>query len=149
MRIGELGWRIRELVWRILEGAREFIREKAPEFLQARRRRVLLSLGAAVLALILVFTAVVLGQNHIRAVRSRAAAGELSDSFRSLTIAPGDLFLPGEPDVLPEFIPERPPRDTWTEADAGPYWTDPLEGKEQVWRDRLGAVIDDLMEGVP
>jgi hypothetical protein len=128
------------------EWVREFVQRA---LVRAPRRVVVLVLGGAALVLILALVAALLIQNHIRRVQSQAAAMELSNSFKPLAISPEDLFLPEEPDVLPDFIPERPPRDTWTSADAQPYWTDPLEGKEQLWRNRLGAVIDDLMEGVP
>jgi hypothetical protein len=110
---------------------------------------LVLGLGGAALVLMLGFVAAALIQNHIEQVKSQAAARELSDSFKPLAIAPEDFFLPEEPDSLPEFIPERPPRDIWTAEDARVYWTDPLKGNEKLWRDRFDAVIDDLMEGVP
>jgi hypothetical protein len=95
------------------------------------------------------FVAVVLMQNHSARVKSQAAARELADSFKALAIPPEDFFLPEEPDSLPEFIPERPPREVWTADDARLYWTDPLAGNETLWRDRYNALLDDLMEGVP
>jgi hypothetical protein len=66
-----------------------------------------------------------------------------------MPIAPEDFFLPEEPDALPEFIPARQRRPAWTAADAAEYWTDPLEGKEALWRDRFGAAVEDLLEAVP
>jgi hypothetical protein len=134
---------IGDLIWKIRGWVREFFRSRTP------RRVVVLGLGGAALVLMLAFVAVVLIQNHIGHVKSRAAAKALADSFKPLAIAPEDFFLPEEPDLLPEFIPERPPRDTWTADDARLYWTDPLAGKEELWRDRFDTVIDDLMEGVP
>jgi hypothetical protein len=109
---------------------------------------VAVGLGAA-LVLILGFVTGLLIQNHIGRVKSQAAAKELADSFKPLAISPEDFFLPEEPDLLPEFIPERPPRSSWTAGDARLYWTDPLEGNEKLWRDRYNALLDDLMEGVP
>ncbi|MFP3040232.1 hypothetical protein LQZ19_00270 [Treponema primitia] len=140
---------IGDLIWHFTTTVRKFIRETAPEFFQTRRRIVLLGIGGAVLVLILAFVAVLMVQGHIRTVKSRAAAKELADSFKPLAISPEDFFLPEEPDALPEFIPERLPRDTWTVDDARPYWTDPLEGNTRLWRDRFKAEIDTLMEGVP
>ncbi|GHV72891.1 hypothetical protein AGMMS49940_01930 [Spirochaetia bacterium] len=119
------------------------IRDRIP------RRMVVLGLGGAALVLMLGFVAIALIQNHSGQVKSQAAARELADSFKPLTIASEDFFLPEEPDSLPEFIPERPLRSAWTVEDARLYWTDPLAGNEKLWRDRFGAVIDDLMEGVP
>ncbi|MDR1596762.1 MAG: hypothetical protein LBR99_03555 [Treponema sp.] len=140
---------IRDLIWKIREWLGKLIREKAPEFFQPRNRILLLSLGGLALALILGFAAVFIIQTYARAVRSRAAVGELADSFKPLAIPPEDFFLPEEPDFLPEFLPERFPRDTWTIDDARPYWTDPLEGNPRLWRDRFGSGIDDLLEVVP
>jgi hypothetical protein len=137
------------LIWKIRDWARKHIREKASEFFQTRSRIVLLSLGGLALVLILGFAAVFMIQNHVRTVRSRAAAGELADSFKPLAIPPEDFFLPEEPDFLPAFLPERFPRDTWSMDDVRPYWTDPLEGNARLWRDRFGSAVDDLLEGVP
>ncbi|GHV78344.1 hypothetical protein AGMMS49944_01350 [Spirochaetia bacterium] len=108
-----------------------------------------MGLGGAALVLLLGFAAAALVQNHNGRVKAQAAARELADSFKPLAIAPEDFFLPEEPDSLPEFIPERPPRTVWTVDDARLYWTDPLAGNEKLWRDRFDTVIDDLMEGVP
>ncbi|MDR3167357.1 MAG: hypothetical protein LBT93_05390 [Treponema sp.] len=141
--------RIGDLIWEIREWVRKLIREKAPEFFQTRRSIVLLSLGGLALVLILGFLAAFMIQNHARTVRTRAAARELVDSFKPLTIPPEDFFLPEEPDLLPEFLPERFPRDIWTADDARPYWTDPLEGNARLWRDRFGSAVDDLLEGIP
>jgi hypothetical protein len=101
------------------------------------------------LVLILAFIVTALVQSGIRKRSAQAAARELADSFKPLAIAPEDFFLPEEPDLLPEFIPQRPQRDSWTAADAAPYWTDPLEGNEKRWRNRGSAVIDNLMETIP
>jgi hypothetical protein len=137
---------IGELIRQTWERARKFIQRT---LVRIPRRTVLLGIGGAALVLILAFVAIVLIQKHTSLVKSRAAAKELADSFKPLAISPEDFFLPEEPDVLPEFIPGRPQRDTWTAEDARLYWTDPLAGNEKLWRDRFGAVIDDLMEGVP
>jgi hypothetical protein len=140
---------IGDLIWKIREWVRKLIREKAPEFFKTRGSIVLLSLGGLALVLILGFVAGFMIQNHVRTVQSRAAAGELADSFKPQAIPSEDFFLPEEPDLLPEFLPERPPRDIWTIDDARPYWTDPLEGNTGLWRDRFGSAIDDLLEGIP
>jgi hypothetical protein len=148
---------LRDLVWLITRKipgdiwrrAREIIQKRAPEFFQTRRRLILLGLGGAALVLVLGLIAAALVRGHARAVRARAAAEELTESFKPLPIAPEDFFLSEEPDVLPEFIPARPQREAWTAADAAEYWTDPLAGKETLWRDRLKAAVDELLEAVP
>jgi hypothetical protein len=129
--------------------ARELVLEKAPGFFKARRKLALLGLGGAALVLVLALVAVALTRGHARSVRARAAAGEVAESFQPLPVAPEDFFLPEEPDALPEFIPARPQREAWTAGDAAEYWTDPLAGKEGIWRGRLGAAVEELLEAVP
>jgi hypothetical protein len=148
---------VKDLVWlltkkiprRIGEWAREIIQEKAPVFFQTRRKTIILGLGGAALVLILVFAAMALARGRVRSVRTEVSAGELTESFKPLPIAPEDIFLPEEPDALPEFIPARPRREAWTAADAAEYWADPLAGKEALWRDRFGAAAAELLEAVP
>jgi hypothetical protein len=147
----------RDLIWlltrkiprQIWIRTREIVREKTPAFFQARRRLALLGLGGAALVLVLGFIVAALLRGHARVVRARAVAGELTESFAPLPIAPEDFFLPEEPDALPEFIPFRPRREAWTAADAAEYWTDPLEEKETLWRNRFGAMAEELLEAVP
>ena len=147
----------RDLVWlitrkipgQILSRVRKIIQEQAPAFFKTRRRLMLPVLGAAALLLALGLVVAALLRGHAEAVRARRAAEELTESFKPLPIAPEDFFLPEEPDALPEFIPARPQREAWTSADAAEYWTDPLAGKETLWRDRLGAAVDELLEAVP
>jgi hypothetical protein len=148
---------MRELVWlltkkipgQIGEGARDIIREKAPAFLRAHLRAMLLGLGGAAVVLVLGLILAALFRGNARSARAAAAAGELTELFKPLPIAPEDIFLPEEPDALPEFIPARPRREAWTAANAAEYWTDPLEGQETLWRDRLSAALEDLLEAVP
>jgi hypothetical protein len=125
------------------------MQEKVPVFFQIRRKAVILGLGGAALILILGFAAAAIARGRSRSVKAEVSAGELTESFRPLPIAPEDLFLPDEPDALPEFIPARPRRETWTAADAAEYWTDPLAGKEALWRDRFGTAAAELLETVP
>ncbi|MDR3139121.1 MAG: hypothetical protein LBT95_05545 [Treponema sp.] len=62
-------------------------------------------------------------------------------------IRPEELFLPEEPDFLPEFIPDREP-GPWTAEDARSFWTDPSKDAE-LWRRRTETVIDELLEQIP
>jgi hypothetical protein len=133
-------------IWRRI---REIVREKAPVFFQTRRKLMLLGLGGAALVVVLGLIAAALLRGHARVLRDRAVAEELTESFKPLPIAPEELFLPEEPDALPEFIPARPRREAWTAADAAEYWTDPLAGRETLWRNRFKAAVDELLEAVP
>jgi hypothetical protein len=125
------------------------IPERALEFFQTHRRIGLLYLGGSVLILVLAYAGVLLVQNHIRSSQTKAAAGELANSFKPLAIPPEELFLPREPDFLPDILLERPPREFWTAEDALPYWTDPLKDNPQVWRNRVERAVDNLMEDIP
>jgi hypothetical protein len=67
----------------------------------------------------------------------------------NLPIPAEDLFLPDEPDFVPEVLLERGRRSSWTEQDAAEYWQDPLRFGEEQWRERIEAVIDEFLERVP
>jgi hypothetical protein len=147
----------RDLIWlltrkiprQIAKWAREFVQDKAVVFFQTRRKAALLGLGGTVVLAIVGIIIAFLLQGRFRPAGDGSAAGELTDAFKPLPIAPEDLFFPEEPDALPEFIPARPQRETWTVEDAAEYWTDPRAGKEALWRDRFGAAVEELLEAVP
>jgi hypothetical protein len=147
----------RDLIWlltrkiprQISNWTREFVQDKAVVFLQTRRKAVVLGLGGAALLAVLGILIAVLMQVRFRSTGAGSAAGALTESFKPLPIAPEDLFFPEEPDALPEFIPARPQRETWTAEDAAEFWTDPLAGKEALWRDRFGAAVEELLGAVP
>jgi len=62
-------------------------------------------------------------------------------------IAQDDLFMPAEPDFLPEFLLERDPRHSWSLDDIVPYWKSPE--KTGLWQEEIKSAVDKLMEGVP
>jgi hypothetical protein len=68
---------------------------------------------------------------------------------RRETLPQDEFFLPYEPDFVPDVLLEREPKDGWTEEDARPFWTDPLDGNETLWRERIESEIDSLLEHVP
>jgi hypothetical protein len=120
-------------------------------------------LGAALLILIICLTAAVLGMNPTRNT-SGNGVGVSSGAFQpgalpspaissqaipSQVIPPEEMFLPEEPDFLPGILPEREQREFWTAGDAGAFWYNPLETGEEPWRDRIEAVVDELLERVP
>jgi hypothetical protein len=63
--------------------------------------------------------------------------------------APEDFFPADEPDYIPQVLLEREPRSSWTAEDAGSSWTNPLDQGEEVWKGRLKAAVDELLESVP
>lgn len=64
-------------------------------------------------------------------------------------IPPAEVFLPDEPDFIPGVTLDRDRRETWTAADAEPYWQDPLKKGEEEWREKIETAIDNYMERVP
>jgi hypothetical protein len=112
-------------------------------------KTLLFALCGFLLLVLLALIGVLLTMNYSNAAAERAAARELSDTFKPLTIPPEDLFLPGEPDFLPEVLLEKEKQSTWTGEDARQFWRDPLQDNPERWRERMGTVIDRLMERVP
>jgi hypothetical protein len=117
------------------------------KILQSHIRLVVVFLGALGIILCLL---VVLGVvSHGRSHPSAAPSPPLSEVFKPLTIPPEELFMPDEPDFLPEVLLEREPRESWSPDDALPFWTDPLKENRRVWQGRVEGVIDELLERVP
>jgi len=58
-----------------------------------------------------------------------------------------ELFIPDEPDFLPEFLLEREPRPSWSIEDIRPYWRRPADPAS--WQGVIRSAVDELMEGVP
>jgi hypothetical protein len=66
-----------------------------------------------------------------------------------LSLSPEDFFMPPEPDFVPPILLEREPGDGWSEEDARPFWTDPMEENAGTWRRRIKEGVDELLENVP
>jgi hypothetical protein len=122
--------------------------DRIGEFIRGRERFVCLSIGGLLLVLLIGLMVALLRMNHAHAAAA-APTRTLAESFSPLPIPPEELFLPDEPDFLPEVLPERPPREFRPAEDFLPFWTDPREKDSALWRDRVKAVIDELMERVP
>jgi hypothetical protein len=110
--------------------------------------------GAAVLvALAVVVTAVLVknGEREKNAAADLAARSPAGEGARFLgpPVPPEEWFLPDEPDFVPGVLLERERRSGWTEADAAPFWRDPLKNGEEPWRERVETAIDELLERVP
>ena len=105
-----------------------------------KRRPILFGLGIAIVFIVLAVSFLALNSGG----RNREASPEV---VSGPLIPPEDLFLPGEPDFVPKFLIERPPRSFWTLDDIGPYWKDPERTGR--WQDEISSTVDKLMEGVP
>ncbi|MDR0464766.1 MAG: hypothetical protein LBG94_06590 [Treponema sp.] len=84
---------------------------------------------------------------------SMGSGKESIPESESVTVYPSipaqELFLPDEPDFIPAVLLEREQRTVWNEQDATVYWQDPLRFGEEMWRERIEAAVDELLERVP
>ena len=119
-----------------------FRRSFGPGSVQAGKRRVMIfglgGFAALFLILIIAILALNLGKSKQSPVQNLAAGP---------AIPPDDLFIPAEPDFIPQFLPEREPRRFWSLDDIRPYWKNP--GEPELWREEIKSAVDKLMEGVP
>jgi hypothetical protein len=61
-----------------------------------------------------------------------------------------DLYIPDEPDFVPDIMYEREQRQAWTEEDAAEFWVNPLdEADTDAYRDTITNTVDGIMETVP
>jgi hypothetical protein len=110
-------------------------------FPEKKRRPLLLGLaGIAMLFFVLLISTLL-------TFTGRPERAALPESTAVLDIPAGEFFIPSEPDFLPEFLLERPPRGFWTLDDIRPYWRIPEH--TELWREQITSAVDRLMEGVP
>jgi len=96
--------------------------------------------GFIVLFLILLVTALAVNFSKPKTNTAPASAAALS-------IPSEELFIPAEPDFLPEFLLQREPRSYWSLEDIEPYWKTPSDS--DLWREEIKSTVDKLMDGVP
>jgi hypothetical protein len=106
-----------------------------------KRKPLFIGFGAlALLFLILIIAAGISSSGKRRRASPDAVAGNLS-------IPTEELFIPAEPDFVPEFIFEREKRRFWSLEDIRPYWRIPDTSDR--WREEIKSAVDKLMEGIP
>ena len=106
-----------------------------------KKKPLLIGFGAlAVLFLILIIAVGMSGSRKRRMASPDVVAGNLS-------IPTEELFIPAEPDFVPEFIFEREKRRFWSLEDIRPYWKIPDSSDR--WREEIKSAVDKLMEGIP
>ena len=127
---------------RFLRDAAQSAKRMFLDFFPDKKHRLMVGAGAGVLV-VLIFTAAALSGSSGKNERV-----EVSDRMRAV-IPVEDIFLPDEPDFVPEVLLERERRSIWTEDDSGEYWQDPLKYGEERWREKIEAAIDDYMERIP
>lgn len=62
-------------------------------------------------------------------------------------IPPEELFIPAEPDFVPEYILEKEPRRSWSPEDVRSYWKNPQD--PDFWRKEINSAAEELLKGVP
>ncbi|GHV18748.1 hypothetical protein FACS189493_8330 [Spirochaetia bacterium] len=118
---------------------------KVEGLLKISRKQVLIGLGVVGALCVLVVVIVIVNVGPA----PREQKQDIREAFRTRDIPPEELFLPPEPDFLPEVILERERRPAWTPEDAAPFWTDPLEDGPEAYTELLTTAVDQLMERVP
>ena len=122
-------------------GVSAFIDRSLDHVPEEKRRPLLIGLGGLVgLFLILVIAALAL--NSGKKQRNSPAA-----TAAGFTIPQEELFIPEEPDFIPEFLFVREPRRYWTLEDIRPFWRAPQD--QERWKEEIRSAVDQLMEGVP
>ena len=112
--------------------------------------RVVLIVTAAILVII-VLLLILIAVSHSKpgSKQESGLSSGANEPLQREMLSSDEFFLPYEPDFIPDVLLEREPKDSWTEEDARPFWTDPLEDNEDVWRKRIESGIDSLLEHVP
>ncbi|MDR0643662.1 MAG: hypothetical protein LBG05_01930 [Treponema sp.] len=110
-----------------------------------KHRRVFIT-GAGVIALLLLVFAVVLLINAERSKKPRSPIQV--EKSKPTSIPMEDIFLPDEPDFLPNVILEKQPKK-WDAQDARPFWTNPLENDPSQWQNNIKNTVDEIMEKTP
>jgi hypothetical protein len=70
------------------------------------------------------------------------------ENSRLISIPLEDIFLPDEPDFLPNAILKKQPKK-WDAQDVRPFWTNPLENDSFQWQDNIKNTVDKIMEKTP
>ena len=108
---------------------------------EKKRKPLLYGLGGLVVVLLIL----IISSIAINAGRPGRSAPQNISSCSGIPTE--DLFIPSEPDFLPEFILEREPRRFWAIEDLRPYWRSPENN--EFWQGELRSTVDSLMEGIP
>jgi hypothetical protein len=129
--------KINELFSVLVNRIKNFINNVGPD----KRKLMLIGLGALVVLFLIL--AITVGVSSSK--KRRMASPDTVE--RNLAIPKEELFIPAEPDFVPEFIFEREKRRFWSLEDIRQYWRTPDSGDR--WRDEIKSAVDKLMEGIP
>ena len=124
-----------------LSGVNAFLDRFLDHVPEEKRRPLLIGLGGLVgLFFILLIAALSLNSGKKQTTSPVVMAA-------GFTIPQEELFIPEEPDFIPQFLLEREPRRFWSLEDIRPFWRVPQE--EEFWKGEIRSAVDQIMEGVP
>lgn len=106
-------------------------------FPRGKRRFITLCFAGTLVILLMIVFLLASGKPKVVSPQMSAAQGIPFD----------ELFIPGEPDFIPDFLPEREPRLSWSLEEIRPYWRSPENAR--LWRNEVKSAVDKLMEGIP
>jgi hypothetical protein len=124
------------------------LQEKIQALASNKKMLIIIAGGAAVFIILLLLLAISFGMNHNQN-EMETDSQDINQIFAPQAISPGELFLPDEPDFIPEVMLDREPRTSWTDEDAEQFWKDPLDGNTEAWKNRIHEAVDNLMENIP
>jgi hypothetical protein len=122
--------------------------EKIQSLISNKKILILIIGCAAGIVLLISLLVISVRMNHNRNETQRILQEE-NQIFEPKAIKQADLFLPEEPDFIPEIILDREPRSVWTDEDAALFWNDPLNENSDAWKNRIFKAVDDMMETIP
>jgi hypothetical protein len=122
--------------------------EKMQSFISNKKVLILIGGSAAGLLLLILLLVISLRMkdNQDEAVQR---SHEENPVFTLRAIKQDELFLPREPDFLPDVMLDRDPKTFWTDEDAEQYWKDALNDNPELWKNRIFNAVDDIMENIP
>ena len=103
------------------------------------RKTMLIGLGGLLVILLLLL----IGISISRSGRRSSNTHELMSL--GFTIPVEDLFMPTEPEFLPEFLFEQEPRSFWSIEDIRPFWIAPAN--HEIWRNEIRTAAESFLEG--
>ena len=133
----------------IVDNIIEKIKDGFTAFAEFVKSHLKISLIIAAAVLLVILLLLVLDVSSHRSVTEEKRPSTETEPAAEYAFPAEDFLLPYEPDFVPDVLLEREPRDSWTEEDARPFWTNPMEGNEELWRKRIESGIDSLLEQVP
>ncbi len=132
----------------ILEGALE----KLNELFEKQKKTIMTVFGVLVVVLCLLIGVRFLQQHlekeHAETARINAMNRTIQETAEKPSIPIEEIFLPDEPDFLPEVMLDREP-EKWTAEDTRGFWTNPLEHEHIDWRENITNAVNDIMANIP